>query len=122
MQKAGNLDDIAGGVHANPGSRPHYQHKLLDCADLMQDFDKLEGILRDYKHFMSQCPNIDKTLPAHVHLSGFVEEGLQIHVHVSPDPIQWRQSRHVPISEKLLGCHACVSFNARFNGHIIVVC
>ena len=50
----------------------------------MQDFDKLDGILKDYKHFMSESPYIDKTLPSHVHLAGFAADGLQIHVHVRP--------------------------------------
>jgi hypothetical protein len=78
----------------------------------MQDFDKLDSILKDYKHFMSQCPGIDKTLPAHVHLSGFVEEGLQIHVHVSLNPILGRLVRHGSIPDKVLGCHADASLNA----------
>ena len=52
----------------------------------MQDFDKLDGILRDYKHFMSENPDIDRTLPTHVHMSGFADDGLQVHVHVSLPP------------------------------------
>ena len=47
-----------------------------------QDFDKLDGILKDYKRFMSECPLIDRTLPTHVNLDGFSNDGLKIHVHV----------------------------------------
>ena len=49
---------------------------------LAQDFDKLDGILKDYKAFMSECPLIDRTLPTHVNLDGFSNDGLKIHVHV----------------------------------------
>ena len=47
-----------------------------------QDFDKLEGILKDYKRFMSESPHVDDTLPNHVHLGGFASDGLHVHVHV----------------------------------------
>ena len=50
-----------------------------------QDFDKLDGILKDYKRFMSECPLIDRTLPTHVNLDGFSNDGLKIHVHVCRD-------------------------------------
>ena len=49
---------------------------------LAQDFDKLDGILKDYKRFMSECSLIDRTLPTHVNLDGFSNDGLKIHVHV----------------------------------------
>ena len=56
-----------------------------------QDFDKLDGILKDYKRFMSECPLIDRTLPTHVNLDGFSNDGLKIHVHVRlsyrPSPV-----------------------------------
>ena len=48
----------------------------------MQDFDKLESILKDYKRFMSESPHIDNSLPTHVHLAGFASDGLHINVHV----------------------------------------
>lgn len=47
-----------------------------------QDFDKLEGILKDYKRFMSESPHVDASLPNHAHLGGFASDGLHIHVHV----------------------------------------
>ena len=78
----------------------------------MQDFDKLDSILKDYKQFMSQSPGIDKTLPAHVHLSGFVEEGLQIHVHVSLNPILGRLGRQGSIADKVPESHADASLSA----------
>lgn len=58
----------------------------LSAQLCMQDFDKLDGILKEYKRFMSESPYIDKTLPSHVHLAGFATDGLQVHVHVSPSP------------------------------------
>ena len=52
----------------------------------LQDFDKLEAILKDYKRFMSESPHIDKSLPTHVHLGGFASDGLHINVHVCSSP------------------------------------
>ena len=48
----------------------------------MQDFDKLESILADYKAFCKGSDSIDHNLPLHVNLAGFDDEGLKIAVHV----------------------------------------
>ncbi|BDA41457.1 probable low conductance mechanosensitive channel YnaI at C-terminar half [Coccomyxa sp. Obi] len=56
-----------------------------------QDFDKLEGILKDYKTFLEASDSIDMSLPLHAHLAGFDEEGLKIAVHVHSRP---SASRH----------------------------
>ncbi|KAK9909058.1 hypothetical protein WJX75_006607 [Coccomyxa subellipsoidea] len=56
-----------------------------------QDFDKLEGILKEYKNFLKESDSIDMNLPLHAHLAGFDEEGLKIAVHVHTRP---SASRH----------------------------
>lgn len=69
-------------------------HKL--CSNdwpIWQDFDKLEGILKDYKKFLEASDSIDMSLPMHAHLAGFDEEGLKIAVHVSTHPD--RTHRHI---------------------------
>ncbi len=53
---------------------------------MWQDFDKLEGILKDYKGFLEASDSIDMSLPLHAHLAGFDEEGLKIAVHVRTHP------------------------------------
>lgn len=49
---------------------------------MLQDFDKLESILKEYKQFLQDSDSIDMSLPLHAHLAGFDEEGLKIAVHV----------------------------------------
>ncbi|EIE25208.1 hypothetical protein COCSUDRAFT_61447 [Coccomyxa subellipsoidea C-169] len=56
-----------------------------------QDFDKLEGILKEYREFLEDSDSIDMTLPLHANLAGFEEEGLKIAVHVHSRP---SASRH----------------------------
>ena len=64
---------------------------------LLQDFDKLEGILKEYKNFLKESDSIDMNLPLHAHLAGFDEEGLKIAVHVrTPHPLH--ALPHTPLS------------------------
>ncbi len=67
----------------------------------MQDFDKLEGILKEYREFLEDSDSIDMTLPLHANLAGFEEEGLKIAVHVSarsslPCTFAWPMPAQMP--------------------------
>ena len=88
------LPEMARDKEAQRGQDQHEFH-ATECFMLVvsctvsnkrsswQDFDKLEGILKDYKEFLKASDSIDMSLPLHAHLAGFDEEGLKIAVLVS---------------------------------------
>lgn len=50
----------------------------------LQDFEVVESILEEYKAYLKSHPLVDKTLPVHVCLSAYEEDGLKIAVSVRP--------------------------------------
>lgn len=76
----------------------------------MQDFDKLEGILKEYKNFLKESDSIDMNLPLHAHLAGFDEEGLKIAVHVRTPTLSTHFLILLSVSARsLISCiHRCM--------------
>lgn len=54
------------------------------CPHWSQDFDVVESILQEYKAFLKAHPLVDKTLPMHVYMSAYEEDGLRVSVSVRP--------------------------------------